>query len=61
MNTSDRRVRTAFVNAVATRRQALAALLRRSRVDAITLRTDADYLPALRAFFQQRARRIARR
>ncbi len=61
VNTSDRRVRTAFVNAVATRRQALAALLRRSRVDAITLRTDADYLPALRAFFQHRARRIARR
>ena len=61
VNTSDRRVRTAFVNAVATRRDALAALLRRSRVDAITLRTDTDYLPAMRAFFQQRARRIARR
>ena len=61
VNTSDRRVRAAFVNAVATRRQALAALLRRSRVDAIALRTDADYLPAMRAFFQQRARRIARR
>ena len=61
VNTSDRRVRTAFVNAVATRRQALATLLRRLRVDAITLRTDTDYLPAMRAFFQQRARRIARR
>ncbi len=61
VNTSDRRVRAAFVNAVSTRRQALAALLRRARVDAITLRTDADYLPALRAFFQQRERRIARR
>ncbi len=61
VNTSDRRVRTAFVNAVATRRAALGTLLRRTRVDAITLRTDADYLPAMRAFFQQRARRIARR
>ena len=61
VNTSDRRVRAAFVNAVATRRQALATLLRRSRVDAIALRTDADYLPSMRAFFQQRARRIARR
>ena len=39
----------------------MAANLRRARVDAITLRTDADYLPALRAFFQQRERRIARR
>ncbi|MBE7212486.1 MAG: VWA domain-containing protein, partial [Gluconacetobacter diazotrophicus] len=61
VNTSDRRVRTAFANAVSTRRQQLAALLRQNRVDAITLRTDADYLPALRAFFQQRERRIARR
>ena len=61
VNTSDRRVRAAFVNAVATRRQTLATLLRRARVDAITLRTDTDYLPAIRAFFQQRARRIARR
>ena len=61
VNTSDRRVRAAFVNAVATRRQTLASLLRRARVDAITLRTDTDYLPAMRAFFQQRARRIARR
>ncbi len=61
VNTSDRRVRAAFANAVATRRQGLTALLRQNRVDAITLRTDADYLPALRAFFQQRERRIARR
>ncbi len=61
VNTSDRRVRMAFFNAAATRRQELAALLRRARVDAITLRTDADYLPALRAFFQQRERRIGRR
>ena len=61
VNTSDRRVRAAFVDAVSTRRQQLAALLRRARVDAITLRTDTDYLPALRSFFQQRERRIARR
>ena len=61
VNTSDRRVRVAFANAVTTRRQGLTALLRQNRIDAITLRTDADYLPALRAFFQQRERRIARR
>ena len=61
INTSDRRVRAEFASAVAERRQALTALLRRARVDSITLRTDTDYLPALRAFFQQRERRIARR
>ena len=61
VNTSDHRVRAGFEQAVAARRQTLGALLRRTRVDSITLRTDADYLPALRAFFQQRERRIARR
>jgi uncharacterized protein (DUF58 family) len=61
INTSDRRARLAFVNAVEARRQRLLALLRRHRVDGIDLRTDEDYLPALRAFFHQRERRIARR
>ena len=61
INTSDRRVRAAFVNAVSTRRAQMDNLLRRNRVDSITLRTDQDYLPALRAFFHQRERRIARR
>ena len=61
VNTSDRRVRANFAKAVADRKQALASLLRRAGVDIITLRTDTDYLPALRAFFQQRERRIARR
>ena len=61
INTSDRRVRAAFVNAVSTRRSQLDTLLRRNHVDCITLHTDQDYLPALRAFFRQRERRIARR
>ncbi len=61
INTSDRRVRAAFVNAVGNRRAQLDTLLRRNRVDCITLRTDQDYLPALRSFFHQRERRIARR
>ena len=61
VNTSDGRVRAGFAQAVEARRGALDGLLRRAGVDAITLRTDADYLPALRAFFQQRERRIARR
>ena len=61
INTSDRHLRENFASAVANRRQAFASLLRRARVDSIALRTDTDYLPALRAFFQQRERRIARR
>ena len=61
INTSDRRVRDAFVRDAAERRQALTLLLRRAGVDTITLRTGEDYLPALRAFFLQRERRIARR
>ncbi len=61
VNTSDSRVRSGFAKAVAARREGLATLLRRAQVDTIELRTDQDYLPALRAFFLQRERRIARR
>ncbi len=61
VNTSDRRVRTAFAQAAAARRQELVSLLRRARVDTVTLQTDQDYLPALRAFFQQREHRLAHR
>ncbi len=61
INTGDRRVRDAFARDAAERRQALTLLLRRAGVDTITLRTGEDYLPALRAFFLQRERRIARR
>ena len=35
--------------------------LRRNNIDTISLRTSDDYLPALRAFFKQRERRIGRR
>jgi uncharacterized protein (DUF58 family) len=61
INTADRHVRARFANAVESRRQELLTLLRRNRIDSIELRTDADYLPALRAFFLKRERRIARR
>jgi uncharacterized protein (DUF58 family) len=61
VNTSNRRVRAAFAQAAASRRQELVARLRQARVDHITLQTDQDYLPALRAFFRQRERRLARR
>ena len=61
VDTSDRRVRAAFAHAATARRQQLVSQLRRARVDQITLQTDQDYLPALRAFFQQREHRLARR
>lgn len=61
VNTSDRHTRAAFTRAVEARTAQRVALLRRHRVDNIDLRTDTDYLPALRAFFHQRERRIARR
>jgi len=37
------------------------ATLRRNNIDAITLRTSEDYLPALRSFFKLRERRAATR
>ena len=39
-------------------REAREALLRRLKLDAITVRTDRPYLPALTAFFEARARRL---
>jgi uncharacterized protein (DUF58 family) len=61
INTSDHRVRSAFAQAAAARRQELMTQFRRAGVDQITLQNGQDYLPALRAFFQQRERRLARR
>ena len=37
----------------------LSRTLRRNNIDAIALRTGDDFLPALRAFFKQRERRLA--
>jgi uncharacterized protein (DUF58 family) len=59
LNTSNRKVRTAFREAVETRRAERNRLFLRWRVDAIELRTDRDYVPALRAFFRTRERRLA--
>ena len=42
-----------------TRRAELNRTLRRNSIDAISLRTGEDYLPALRSFFKQRERRLA--
>jgi uncharacterized protein (DUF58 family) len=61
INTGDRSTRRRFRDAAEEERAALWHTLRRNNVDAIALRTDQDYLPALRAFFKQRERRLALR
>ena len=59
INTSNRAVANAFA-AIEERRHAdLARLLRQRRIDSIPLRTDRDYLMALRSFFETRERRHA--
>jgi uncharacterized protein (DUF58 family) len=58
INTSDRKVRLAFLKAAAERTQARLRDFRKKRVDAIPLRTNDDYAPALRNFFRNRERRL---
>ena len=59
VNTSDRRARLRFAENVAEMQEQIPASFRRFGVDTITLRTDADYVPALRNFFRNRERRLA--
>jgi uncharacterized protein (DUF58 family) len=59
INTADRSTRDRFRALAETKRAELTRTLRRSRIDAISLRTGEDYLPALRSFFKQRERRLA--
>ncbi len=60
VNTSDKAVRTAFEIMRARRFEELLTGLRKLRIDAIPLQTGGDYMPALKNFFRQRERRIAR-
>ncbi len=59
VNTSSRSNRTHFADAAADFQTDLPKQFRRLGVDSIALRTDEDYVPALRRFFQQRERRLA--
>jgi uncharacterized protein (DUF58 family) len=59
INTADRTTRARFSALAETRRAELNRTLRRNSIDAISLRTGEDYLPALRSFFKQRERRLA--
>ena len=61
INTGDRQTRSRFSALAEQRRADINRLLRRNNIDAISLRTGDDYLPALRTFFKQRERRMARR
>jgi uncharacterized protein (DUF58 family) len=58
INTADRTTRTRFSDLAEEKSHELARTLRRNNIDAITLRTSEDYLPALRSFFKTRERRV---
>jgi uncharacterized protein (DUF58 family) len=59
INTADRTTRARFNALAETHRTELNRTLRRNNIDAVALRTGENYLPALRAFFKQRERRMA--
>lgn len=61
INTADRTTRARFSDVAYQKEQELSRTLRRNNIDAVTLRTSEDYLPALRSFFKQRERRVALR
>jgi uncharacterized protein (DUF58 family) len=59
VNTRDRRLRSRFAELARVHQTELKRMFRRKNIDAISLRTGDDYLPALRSFFKQRERRLA--
>ena len=58
VNTSDRATRLRYMESVGTLTGDRMRDFRRKRVDTIALKTDADYIPALRNFFRTRERRL---
>ena len=58
INTSDRRTRLGYLSAVEQRTAERLRDFRRKRIDAISLKTDQDYVPALHTFFKTRERRL---
>lgn len=57
VNTSDVRVRRQYEERMRSHQEHLTHLLRRSGVERIEIRTDVDYVPALKAYFRSRKRR----
>jgi uncharacterized protein (DUF58 family) len=58
LDTSDRNVRKKFLEAAEERTANRLRDFRKKRIDAIALRTDQDYVPALQSFFRDRERRL---
>jgi uncharacterized protein (DUF58 family) len=61
INTADRTTRARFSILADEQAFDLVRTLRRNNIDAITLNTNEDYLPALRSFFKSREHRVALR
>ncbi len=59
INTADRATRSRFADLAEGHQVELTRTLRRNNIDAISLRTGEEYIPALRSFFKQRERRLA--
>jgi uncharacterized protein (DUF58 family) len=58
INTSDRATRLMFQTAMGQTAAGRLKEFRQKRIDTISLQTDEDYVPALRAFFRTRERRL---
>jgi hypothetical protein len=58
IDTSSRATRLGFLKAADAQASERLRDFRRKRVDTISLKTDQDYIPALRAFFRTRERRL---
>lgn len=59
VNTSSRAAMNAFAALELKRYEEIRRVFRAHRIDSVPLRTDQDYLTPLRAFFEQRERRLA--
>lgn len=57
VNTSNPAVRRLFAERITAAQTALAQLFRKNNVERIAVQTDADYVPALKAYFRSRRRR----
>lgn len=60
IDSSRKSVRGAYAAAAASRRKKLEKLFAGRRIDSVPIRTDEDYILALKAFFDRRERRISR-
>lgn len=54
VNTSDKTVRRSYARRMKAVQEALASTLNRNNAECIPVRTDADYLPALKTYFRSR-------